>query len=286
MRLSFWFWILVFLFICLPEYSNCQAKPAFQHIPNTLVIIGTIHKETKYITFDTLLRAIERVKPDIILLESEPRRYKHCKVKKGIAEKILSLFLFVVKGIEADAAIRYKETYASVCLSSFDVHIPNRNKYVKRLVKEAGVFSKEINSTFSKKEFSGIDSVVFEKYALLDHYIHSRVEDSGNLIIVNSKPASDSLKKMNQIEKDQLKEIVAKYPSLKQYNNWYNEWIGLYMDGQFRNEGMCKNIAKIVTQNENKKILVLVGYVHKHFVQDYFLNNKRLNVTLKEFYDF
>ncbi|MFX4528036.1 hypothetical protein ABTB01_19715, partial [Acinetobacter baumannii] len=66
------------LLFCLISSIKLLADPT----PNRVIIIGTKHNGNEKITHKKLLRLLQKIKPDIILLEVDSTVISNCSIRK------------------------------------------------------------------------------------------------------------------------------------------------------------------------------------------------------------
>lgn len=240
-----------------------------------LFILGTLHSGGKKINSDSIYNAINKFKPDIILLEVETIMFES-------ENKLKSNF----DGSENDefrAALRYQNKNPHVQLKP--VELEGKNTFRKKL----GIYS-EADFVFKKiKELDSLNILKnHEKFAvkkLYEYYTLDNKIAEENLKQMNSDYSDniiDSLmfyqyKKSNEIvnnHDDFLKyKLISSRKDTITFRQYFNNWSDF--EGTQRNIGISENVLKIYNENRNKKIMLLVGYKHRFFVRKY-LKNKNI----------
>ena len=105
--------------------------------------------------------------------------------------------------------------------------------------------------------------------------------------IINGKKVNKIVDSLNYYKYVKLKEISDKYPefSLNKMIDSKNDTVSvkhnfdLYVDFEMnkRNNALANNSLEIIKNNPNKKIIILVGFAHKSYIQR-FLNEKGIKL--------
>lgn len=124
---------LQFLLLCLlTMLLSCKSQSESHSSKIELTIIGSRHNATNEINADSIYNILEKIKPDLILLESGPHEYD-------------SDFTFIksYEGNEAEAVEKYQRLHSEVNVRPID--ITARNEQRKRI----GIYSCYPNITIN-----------------------------------------------------------------------------------------------------------------------------------------
>ncbi len=266
--------ILIFsLLIC----SYCISQPT----PNRVIVLGTKHNGNKQLTVKSLLSIIQKINPDIILLEFDSTIIKDCKITPVWGAKTAEFLGIWHNPVEYRAARKYKEQKNSVCLAPFDVYIPNRKNYIAYTSTMEKLHQETLNKLFVEHILSNTDSDQFSMYSNLNNaflsYLNSRIE------VLNRSSLSDTIQQIIMLEKTIVKHITQQYNELQPFGNWYNSHTNFWEE---RNIGMCNKIALELYANSGRTILVLTGLMHKYALENFLRKKEMANLcqvlTLEE----
>jgi hypothetical protein len=234
-----------------------------------ITIIGTAHQKTAKFSSDSILSVLNKIKPDVILLELDTSLMD----AQGNYKRRL------LKGNEDVATREYKRLNPALVVRRFDIE--DRNAYYTR------------NNTFAMEQKLGhaIDSVynaggfdVKSKMIIDTIFALYREDNRMSQMDINSVNLKTT---MAMSEKKQYwiyvkePEVVFNTPSLRQYYDFAKE------EGDFwirRNKRMTENIVNYAKKFNGKNIVVLTGFTHKYILTKYLTplqNNNKF--TLKQF---
>ncbi len=218
-----------------------------------VTIIGTAHSQTPKFSPDSILNVLNKIKPDVILMELDT----------SLMDDKGNYKLGQMGGNEAIATRNYKAEHGDLIVRRFDLE--NRNAYYTThntfaLERKLG---HTIDSIYHYKGFSAADK------QKIDSVYHMYQEDNRmsqlDIYTMNSKAFMDmSAKKQYWMYVKEL-EVVGNNPALKPYYDFYKD------DGEFwirRNKRMTENIIGYVNEFKGKKIVVLTGATHKYILTD------------------
>lgn len=271
--------ISTFFFIAILSAFNISKAQK-----NTLVIIGSVHKPIKFIRDTSYLNALKRVKPDIVLLESDSSIFDNCNFKNPPnAKKIklatgeIPIYLLNSAYPEYKSAFIYKFLFNNkACLLPYDSYIPDRKKLVAAYYKEELSFWNTIDSLSNNWKDAG------EKQLMIDltNLIKFR-KTIADLYTLNSPANTDSTRKYNLLL-EKLRPVVSKHEELKKFEEHYFKRLDFILND--RNKKFCNNIQSILSTNKNKTIVVITGVNHKAFLLDHF--SKKTNISVREYFDY
>lgn len=243
-------------------------SPSRLYAQGKVSILGTVHSPTKYITKDTLLKVLNKFKPDIILMELDTSLMDERGNFKANSQK-MSLENIVVGD--------YKQSHPEVQLAPIDV--ANRNAYYKS------------NDTFNKERMMGkmIDSL-FNNNMLNDTswFLTSSIR-SGSQILNNYGYLS--LKEINSVNCMKVASVrqdllYNKQVEMIRNNDELKGWYAFAKENadfwDLRSRTMVSNIINFANKYPNKKIIFLVGYYHKYALVDQLkatLNGKKTELV-------
>jgi hypothetical protein len=248
-------------------------------LPKTEVIIfGTVHQETENFDVEDRLNILEKVKPDVILLElpiSNPVE-KFPEVVKKFKDPTLFPDGRMIK--------KYLDKNPSALLRYFD--IKNRNKYYteNRSDEQEQAFQKKLEELVTNSDSNDSGQLVEEEmmkiiYLLnLDDILREEYPRIINSIVADSIYAM----KHRSILTTFLK-FTETIPELKQFKEF---WV---WEGEFwhkRNQAMAKNIINYAEEFQGKRIIVVTGCEHHYYLRKELQQSQKQNLVLKEYWEY
>lgn len=263
--------IISFLLVACIFWFEAAAEPS----PNRVVILGTKHNGNKYLNANSLLKIIQRINPDIILLEFDSTSVSDCDIKKVNGAKIAEFLGIWDNPIEYRAARKFKEIKPEICLAPFDIYIPNRREYIayQRLMEKSHLV--KLTSLFNENKLNEADSAQFTQYSKINNALLEKLDS--NLLIMNRESLNDTIRVISFLENNFIRQITSKYNELQPYSNWYNSSSDFW---EQRNNGMCLKIMRELNANSDRTILILTGLMHKYYLTN-FLRKKELEKLCK-----
>ena len=215
-------------------------------------LIGTAHEEKNYINADSLIHAIEKVKPDLILVELEEKYFT--KDSQFNLERYPDL----LSTNENIASHKYQEMHA-VRLLPFEME--GRNDFYKKenyFEKENQMFGEMLN-LYEDNEFSENCKTEFEILLFtLNSYSNLNFR---SLSEANSDVATKFLALKNVINFDLMISIVRQTKELEKWLD-FSELRKDFWNS--RNKVMFDKIKAYSEEYPDKKILIMVGNDHKY----------------------
>lgn len=253
--------LLFIIFILLPFVLKAQTY---------VTVIGVVHNPTDNINSHDLYKELNKIKPDIILLELD----NSLMSSKGE-------FLKSFNGLEFDAAKRLSKDYP-VIFRPFDYK--DRNKFYK----DNNIFDQEnkmgysLDSAYRSKSLGNESSYKYENFLKVNDILNTI--NNGTLQDINSITAQKTSELRQSINYD---DILTVLNSTKSLNRWSTFW---KQDGDFwtfRNKSMLDNILSYCNEFKGKKIVVLTGGMHKYkLIRGLTENAKTYNLILKDFWEY
>ncbi len=250
--------------------------------PNKVIILGSVHIGNKAYSVKKLHTILEKINPDIILLEFDSTSIAQCAIPYLLGQRTAEFLGIWKNPIEYRATRNYQRKHKAVCIAPFDMYIPNRYLYVKYQYQMENSHYATLNNMYNENKFSTSDSALFEPYAALNNSFLQKLDSS--LYVMNRTSLMDTVQQIVQLEATHIKEITSRYNELQPYNIWFNSNIEYW---EQRNRKMCLNIARELNANSGKTIVVLTGLMHKYYLTN-FLKQKELErlCTLVSLNDF
>jgi len=244
-------WYLLVLLISPTLLMVGCPLPVLQSDTSTIVVVGTVHKATKYYDLQTLCRIIDRVKPTAILVELD------------------SSFFTSSMGLKPEFTnISMENEAVSVFLRSHPIPVrPYDIEGRNRIYEQHNYFKlqRDLSSALDAAEREGVldNRAAF----LLDVII--RFDDIGAGFgserpeVINSTACDVAMESKQYYAGEGLVQIVSSAPSLAQFGDFCkfkrDFWI-------MRNDAMVNNILSWAKQFPGKTVLVLCGYEHRYYL--------------------
>jgi len=259
----------MFLFSCANQKSENK-----ELMNSELYVIGTSHKNTNFENTDTLINILNKIKPDVILIELDSSFFTDnfdfdTKEYPDILES----------SNENNAVYIYKKSH-KVEIRPFD--ISSRNEFYDKtdfFKKQSSMYS-EISELYDKGGLNNCSKHNFElidfTLNLTDNIKYKSLEELNNL------PAQKLTELRQKILYDKTIEIVKS-------NNLLNKWVEFAeLQKNFwikRNKKMGDNIKKITEFYNNKRIVVFVGATHKYFIMNLLETSQSDNFVIKDYFN-
>ena len=246
-----------------------------------VIIIGNVHSPMPNYNSDTLFKILEKLNPDVILLEIDSAHFTtDNKFKYSSTEN------------EQTATTKYIKKHTSVKIGPFEFE--GRNEYRR----ENGIKQSEqptmriLDSLYMYGKLTEKQRTIVTEYRRLTEQLNS----FGYLSAINfNNPKTDSISKLRQYYQHyEVRKVIneqkifsdvfvttttGKKVSLKEgYNAFCDFW-------DLRNKTMAKNILTYAKDNPGKKIVVLTGYFHRYYLLEELKKNASKNIAIKEFYE-
>ncbi len=244
-----------------------KAEPS----PNRVIVLGTKHNGNKLVTVRNMLQIIQRINPDIILLEFDSTSIKNCSINKAWGTKTAEFLGIWKNPIEYRAARKFKELKDSVCLAPFDVYIPNRRSYINYTQLMEKSHQETLLRVYNEGLLNASDANDFNNYTNINNAFLGLLDSS--LIRMNSTGLTDTIQTIIYQEKHAIRRITMNYPALQPFSNWFNSQVDFWDE---RSEAINKKLLKELNANSNKTILIITGLLHKSDIEN-FLKRKELN---------
>ena len=276
-----------FLGICFLIISNLSSFAQQSEELTEILIIGVNHSRTKKINYNKLYQLLEKNKPDLILWEQSEDFISVFGIRTGYRLKLIS------PGTEQLALQAFNKKNKLIPILGFDTSFSSRENDVnesisrKHYSKEERIAKKNyvkesirINDTFFTKlyqsKLNNEDSLKYRAYAdLHNNYIddiYNKSLEEINLPVIYNKS-----KEMEEMKSNVIIPLARKYmiDSIA-----INEYITDLNFGKARNSYMVQKILDIASAYKGKRIIVLTGLSHKHFLTDELNKQTKMNLKL------
>jgi hypothetical protein len=216
----------------------------------TLVIIGTVHNRTTNVTPDTIVALLEKIKPDLILLEFDSSFFtKDFRLKRKDVSN------------ESIAAAKYFTLHPTTPLRPFDLQ--GRNKYYERsglLQHQYEAYQKltRLRPTLTESEKKAVTEYVF---------LTSTLEQiaTKTLSEINALETDKCVARQQGLMCTEILNVVLSHKEMATVRKTFVDDVEFW---DKRNRAMAANIKRYCELNPGKKIVVLTGFHHKHFLTE------------------
>ena len=239
-----------------------------------LCIVGTTHEKSSYFNSDSVYNILQRVKPDVVLIELDSIFFtKDFRFNLDKYPDLLSTN-------ENIGANKYHSDY-KVDLRPFDM--TGRNEYYRKTnyFENQNKMFEDIRSLYKKNELSKKDKEDFELilYAL---EVGSKVTFRSAQDL-NSDVSEKFWSLRQKILYPKMVSIVENTEQLHHWIDFAREWASHWHK---RNEIMVDNIIKIANGYKNKRIVVLVGNEHKSGLLDLLKSKDPGEFLIREYWTY
>ncbi|MBZ4189923.1 hypothetical protein [Niabella beijingensis] len=250
-----------------------------------LTIIGNTHFASESFNADTLSTILEKVKPDIILLELDSGLFS-----KTFDEKFR--LKYKSKENEPVATARYIELHPLTIASHFDYE--NRDTYrLQHGIKQSqNLAGKLLDSLYRNKLLRKRQTKIVKKYYSLTDELNAYIDRPA--FNFNSFELDKLAKRKQFYQHHKIRKVINQRnefskllvtTSLGTKASLQNAYSSLSQFWDLRNKTMAKNIAAIVKQNPGKRIVVLTGFSHRYFLKRE-IHRHYKHIKLREFYEY
>jgi len=223
------------------------SKPATE-----IVLVGTVHSPTPKFQEETLVKILNRVKPDLILLELDPSFFD---ASNALADKYQRISL------ESSAATTYVKS-ARVALRPYDIEGRNKfyqeNDYFGREMK----LNQEISRLHAAGQLAPEAKLLFESLLSLSAVRDACGADAPE--VFNSSACDTAIEKKQFYAFKGIQQIIELTPALKEMTSFWTLADDFWTR---RNAAMVSNILKYARELRPARIVVLAGFEHRYFLR-------------------
>jgi hypothetical protein len=237
-----------------------------------IVIVGTVHSETSNFKVETLCRIIDRVKPDLILVELDS---SFMTPSMNIKPELSNVSL-------ENRAIRDCAQARAIPLRPYDIE--GRNKIYEQhnyfnLQRE---LSRALDQALKDSLLGDSARILLDAIIRFDDIGHTFGSERAE--IINSEACDIAMESKQYYAGTGMMQIVASVPSLRHFADFCAFRRDFWMS---RNEEMAKNIVHWTNLLRPKTVLVLCGFEHRYYLRSA-LNKLRVNnaFNLREYWTY
>ncbi|MEO8446508.1 MAG: hypothetical protein ABI528_03385 [bacterium] len=269
MLFRIFFYFLPFFFIIT---NTITSYPAIADDETDVIVIGTVHYSTDNYSSDSLLRILNMVMPDVILVECDTSYMtSDFKLKEDIE------FAFM----ETRAITKYSRSN-NVLLRPYDIE--GRDDFLDgygRKKNESGFYS-DINYLSQADKLSSEGSQMFSRILSMINISEEMANATPSHI--NSEEGRKKIDTINFYSYAGLRKLIDLSPGLSGYDSYWKTETEYW---NRRNNVMIENIVKYKNEFEGKRIVVLCGLSHLNILKNGL--NKKLaeeKIKLREYREF
>ncbi|BDQ10958.1 hypothetical protein [Sediminibacterium sp. TEGAF015] len=268
-----YFKLIIYLLLvpCLLFTSSIHAEPS----PNRVIIIGTKHNGNKKLTVKSMYNVIKRINPDLILMELDSTIISNCSINKVWGAQTAEWLGIWKNPVEYRAVRKFQKQNKLVCVSPFDVYIPNRKTYIAYNRAMEKSHQEALSNVYLQGLLNGPESAEYEKYTEINNAFLQVLDSS--LLQMNRASLTDTIENILYREKHFIRRLTLQYPALQPYGNWYNAQLDFWDE---RSAVINKKIWDQLNANSNKTIVIVTGLLHKADIEN-FLQKKELAALCK-----
>ena len=271
-------YLLTFLIVFLSFSNNVKSKQSPNSKSNNkeaeIILLGCMHdSHEEHVLFSTkvLKNIINKLQPDIVLIEYPVNKFKD---GKPLPKTIQTLERKVTS--EDEVAWAYCKRTGSICLP-YD--IKDRNQYYADVD-----FFKRINKLnkakdlLIKKELDPVYMSIIKNHSKLFRTLFMNSSPK----VINSEFFDKIVEEKRRIQRE-LDELVIKKLTQSEYSDV--NFPSLFQEHwQKRNNKMAENICTIAKEHPNKRILVNMGFEHRYIVKDLLIKSCS-NIKINEYWE-
>lgn len=233
-----------------------------------IIIIGSVHSGNKHITNRVLTQQLTQLQPHIVLWEYDK------DFKKVLGLLTLS-GLGIVKGpIEQVAIQRYLRKNKTTPVFGFDIHIPNRKKYIKDRIENDDSLHKALL-------IARLDSLEAEQYTAYQNgwQTYGALIEKGTLEQLNAASTHKLVKQLYEWEQTIIIPLAQKYIPNKELVLKYEQEQKFWIE---RNDFMVARILEQIKKHPGKRIVLLTGNNHHYYLKEGLLNQSEVGIHFTE----
>jgi len=240
------------VFLVLGIFLIASAEAAAGNDTTTIVIVGTVHSETGNFKVQTLCGIIERVKPDLILVELDSSFMTPSMTIKPE---------FVAASLE-NRAVSDCMQVRTIPLQPYDIEGRNTMYEQHDYFNLQRELSRALNRAVRDSLLGNDAKILYDAIVRFDDIGHSFGSERPE--IINSAACDIAMESKQYYAGTGMMQIVSLVPSLKQFAEFARFRRDFWIT---RNEEMVKNIVACAKTFHSKTILVLCGFEHRYYLR-------------------
>lgn len=230
----------------------CAARGQEAGVKTEVVVVGTVHAPTPNFDEKALAAILNRVKPDLILLELDPSFFDDSFNLKEQYQGV---------SLEAKVATAYARA-AGARLRPFDIEGRNRFYQEQDYFNREAKLNREVARLYAAEQLSTEARLLFESLLSL-----SAVRDACGAErpeVINSTPCDTAVEKKHYYAFKGLGRVIELTPALKESAPF---WALAEEFWARRNAAMVGNILTLSKELRPRRALVLTGFEHRAYLK-------------------
>jgi hypothetical protein len=244
--------LTAFIILAVVIFS-VQSVFALAEDTTTIVVVGTVHNKTEKFTAQKLYGIMERVKPDLILVELDSSFFT-----PSMSIKPEDLNASLENSVVAD----YQKA-SGVPIRPYDIEGRNKIYQDHKYFKLQKDLSKALNQADQDSLLRGESALLLDAIDRFDGI--GRAFGTESPEVINSNICDVAMESKQYYGGDGMLRIVSSVPVLKQFTEFATFKRDFWIT---RNEAMVANIRSWAKSLHPKTILVLCGFEHMYFLRD------------------
>ncbi len=244
----FWLFLLLALVLFSPRPVS-----AYTSDTTTIVVVGTVHNMTDNFTVQELYDIIERINPDLILVELDSSFFTPLMSIKPE---------FVRISLENQAVAEYQKAHG-IPIRPYDIEGRNKIYQDHNYFNLQQDLSKALNQALEDSLLRGESAMLLEAIVRFDAIGRSFGSESPK--VFNSNSCDCAMESKQFYAGDGMLKIVTSVPELKRYVGHATFKRDFWIT---RNETMVANILSWAKLLHPKTILVACGFEHRYYLRN------------------
>lgn len=246
----------------------CFLLSSFSVFSVELILIGSVHKETEHYSEESLLHAIKKINPEVILTEGDSSMFdENGKVKYGLNSLEANVYFALQRNNE---------------LPVLNISMSNRNDKMKNLN-----YNQTLNTGFStiQKRFNEGKLHAHERFEKILSTFPDRNTclNNSSLNEMNSELCFKAMKDNYQGIFTDMAQVIDAEPDLAPL---HKNWLDVLSFHELRDGSMAENALDMVRKTKKQRYVVVVGLMHMPIIHEklqLIFGEKAQILTLKEY---
>lgn len=245
-----------------------------------LTILGTVHYPTSGVNADSVYQALNKVMPEVILLERDSAAFDNDFRP-----------LFKDEENETIAILRFLEENPNVLIRPIEFEGRDEFRDKTGLYPQANEVYQKLNELSRSDSFSEQEQQVWDRFVF--YWIKLDSLAAISLKAINTEFSDSILDSAKYYQYTKMKEIVEKHNEFNEMmldsrgdsvslRAYFEKWERFEHYG--RNNAMAENIIETINNLPNKTYVVMVGYNHRYYLKKA-IEAKAPEIKIKEFYE-
>lgn len=253
---------------------GCQDKKEKQ-----LTILGSVHFPTSQINKDSVYLAIQKVQPQVILMERDSVSFDANFNRKVI-----------YKENEDQAVSMFLEAHLKTILRPIEFEGRNDYRIKQGLYPQANEVYQKLNQLSQSNKFNAKERLIWNRFA----HFWGKIDSLSNadLKAINNEKADVILDSAKYYQYTQMMKIVSHHDEFAEQildskgdsislAHYFEKWE--QFEHYDRNNAMVENIIRTIDNLPNNRFMLIVGYHHRYYIKKA-LEKKAPHIRLVEYY--